>query len=162
MPFSSPSGKHCIAALLLLGWSVTLGEPQAMSSPPMEPDAVPAERPFPPRLPQVSTIAAVLQHVVARMQRDGVTAANVATRQPAMYSTPLVRVDTLGRLHTVILLQRFDTQVRAALAAQQVQIERVEMSALLVQAWVPFDRLTSVATLPFVRYLRPPRYARKR
>jgi hypothetical protein len=96
------------------------------------------------------------------MQHDGVTAGNVTARHAESYSTPLVRVDAAGRVHTVILVTTVDAQVESALSAQQVIIERVEARQGLVQAWIPFDRLDTVAALPFVRYLRPPSYASRR
>ena len=86
--------------------------------------------------PVAGKIASSLQRVVQRMHQDGVTAANVATRHAETYSTPLVHVDTLGR--------RADAQLH------------------IVHAWVPFDRLETVAALPFVRSLRPPSYASRR
>jgi hypothetical protein len=96
------------------------------------------------------------------MQQDGVTAANVTARQAERYSTPLVRVDAQGRVHTAILVTTFDAQVESALTTPQVSIEHVDAQARLVQAWIPFDRLATVAALPFVRYLRPPSYASRR
>lgn len=107
-------------------------------------------------------IAPTLQQVVARMQQDGLTAANVLARQPHTYSTPLVQVDAQGRLHTAIMVTHLDAQVEAALTVHAVVIERTAAALHLIQAWVPFDRLTTVATLPFVRSLRPPSYASRR
>lgn len=112
--------------------------------------------------PAASKIASPLQRVVQRMQQDGVTAANVTTRQAERYSTPLVRVDAKGRVHTAILVTTFDAQVESALTTPQVSLEHVDAQARLVQAWIPFDRLATVAALPFVRYLRPPSYATRR
>ena len=112
--------------------------------------------------PVASKIASSLQGVVQRMHQDGVTAANVATHHAETYSTPLVHVDTLGRVHTAILVTVFDTQVESALTTHQVIIERADAQMYIVQAWVPFDRLETVAALPFVRALRPPSYASRR
>ena len=112
--------------------------------------------------PVTGNIASSLQRVVQRMHQDGVTAANVATRHAETYSTPLVHVDTLGRVHTAILVTTFDTHVESVLIAHQVAIERADAQVHLVQAWVPFDRLETVAALPFVRSLRPPSYASRR
>ena len=96
------------------------------------------------------------------MQQDGVTADNVTARHAETYSTPLVQVDAAGRVQTAILVTTFDAQVESALTAHQVTIERANAQAHLVQAWIPFDRLTTVAALPFVRYLRAPSYASRR
>jgi len=96
------------------------------------------------------------------MQQDGMTAANVTTRHAERYSTPLVRVDARGRVHTAILVTTFDAQVEAVLTTHQVSLEQADAQARLVQAWIPFDRLATVAALSFVRYLRPPSYASRR
>ena len=112
--------------------------------------------------PAASKIASPLQRVVQRMQQDGVTAATVTARRTERYSTPLVRVDAQGRVHTAILVTTFDAQVESVLTTHQVSIEQADTQARLVQAWIPFDRLATVATFPFVRYLRSPSYARRR
>jgi len=112
--------------------------------------------------PAASKIASSLQRAVQRMQQDGVTAANVTARHAERYSTPLVHVDTLGRVHTAILVTTFDAEVESVLTTHQVSIERADAQARLVQAWIPFDRLATVAALPCVRYLRPPSYASRR
>lgn len=112
--------------------------------------------------PATSKIASSLQRVVQRMQQDGVTTANVTARQAERYSTPLVRVDAEGRVHTAILVTTFDAQVESVLTMHQVAIDRANAQARLVQAWIPFDRLATVAALPFVRHLRPPSYAHRR
>jgi hypothetical protein len=96
------------------------------------------------------------------MQQDGVTAGNVTARHAERYSTPLVQVDAAGRVQTAILVTTFDAQVESVLIAHQVAIERADAQVHLVQAWIPFDRLTTVAALPFVRYLRAPSYASRR
>ena len=112
--------------------------------------------------PVAGKIASSLQHIVQRMHRDGVTAANVATRHAETYSTPLVHVDPLGRVHTAILVTTFDTHVESVLTVHQVAIERADAQLHIVHAWVPFDRLETIAALPFVRSLRPPSYASRR
>jgi hypothetical protein len=96
------------------------------------------------------------------MQQEGLTAANAATRHPETYSTPLVRVDQAGRIHTLILVTAVSTQVEATLATHDVTVESTDARRHSVQAWIPFERLEIVAMLPFVRYLHPPHYAHRR
>lgn len=163
--FSSTSVNGLIAAsLLLVTWSVSVAETQVMHTDQTPPVSAGEEREQValPRAPQASNIASALQHIVYCMWRDGVTATNVALRQPETYTTPLVRVDPLGRLHTAILVHAFDSEAEAALAVQQVQLDKVDILSRVVQAWIPFDHLDTVAALPFVRYLRPPSYAHRR
>jgi hypothetical protein len=97
-----------------------------------------------------------------RMQEDGMTAENVAVHRAETYSTPLVRVDAQGNMHTVILVHAIDDHVLARLSEHHVRFEIVEAPRHTIQAWIPFARLVDVAALPFVQYLRPPSYAMRR
>jgi asparagine synthetase B (glutamine-hydrolysing) len=115
-----------------------------------------------PTAPASEKIAASIRSVAQRMRQDGITAANVATRQAESYTTPLVRVDHTGMLHAVILVTTVDDQVEAVLEEHQVRIEIADVSLRMIQTWIPFDRLERLAALPFVRYIQPPSYAVRR
>ena len=164
---SSTPVRWGVTALLVLVWSVS-----AAGTTMIDTDNVaqtpPTTLTHPSRThplsdsPAASKIASPLQRVVQRMQQDGVTAATVTAHRTERYSTPLVRVDAQGRVHTAILVTTFDAQVESVLTTHQVSIEQADTQARLVQAWIPFDRLATVAALPFVRYLRPPSYASRR
>lgn len=107
-------------------------------------------------------IASPIRDVLQRLRADGLTAATAAARQAETYSTPLVRIDPTGRVHTTIVVTQLDAQVTAALLAQQVVVEHTDDTTQSLQTWIPFERVETVAALPFVRYLRPPRYASRR
>jgi asparagine synthetase B (glutamine-hydrolysing) len=137
----------------------------AACSPPQQPpisttDAVSSHTK--PTTPVSEKIAWSIRSVAQRMRQDGITAANVATRQAESYTTPLVRVDHAGRLHAVILVTMVDDQVEAVLEEHQVRIEIADASLRMIQTWIPFDRLEHIAALPFVRYIQPPSYAVRR
>jgi hypothetical protein len=93
------------------------------------------------------------------MQEDGLTAENVAAHHAHTYTTPLVQVDAQGNMHAVLLVSAIDERVLSLLEEHRVRIDIIDEKLLLVQAWIPFDRLEDVAALPFVRYIRPPSYA---
>ena len=93
------------------------------------------------------------------MQADGLTAENVTAHHADTYTTPLVRVDAQGNIHAVLLVRVIDEHVLALLGEHRVRLDSMHEKLLLVQAWIPFDRLEDVAALPFVRYIRPPSYA---
>jgi hypothetical protein len=112
--------------------------------------------------PALRKIAAPLRQVRQRMQEDGLTAENVAAHHAHTYTTPLVRVDAQGNIHAVLLVSVIDEHVLALLGEYRVRIDLIYEKLLLVQAWIPFDRLEDVAALPFVRYIRPPSYATRR
>jgi hypothetical protein len=107
-------------------------------------------------------IASSLHSVVQQMRQDGVTAANVAARQAESYSTPLVRVDHTGRLQAVVLVTAVEERMVSQLEAHQAHVEIADAELRLIQAWIPFDRLEDIATLPFVHAIRPPGYAMRR
>jgi len=162
--FSSKSIHWGLTWLLGLAWhasaagaSVLDMVQRAQVPPTVVADTVP-QRPL-SGSPVAGKIASSLQRVVQQMHQDGVTAANVATRHAETYSTPLVHVDTLGRVHTAILVTTFDTQVELVLTTHQVVIERADTQVYLVQAWVPFDRLETVAALGNSQELRYQRFA---
>jgi hypothetical protein len=167
MMFSSKSVTWGVTLLLVLAGSASTAGTTvidtgsiAQAHPTTMTDTI--QTPLPSGSPAASKIASSLQRVVQRMQQDGVTAANVTARHAERYTTPLVHVDSEGRVHTAILVTTFDAQVELVLTAHQVSIDRADAQARLVQAWIPFDRLETVAALPFVRYLRPPSYASRR
>ena len=107
-------------------------------------------------------ISSSLRHTLERLRQDGITTENVARRQVETYTTPLVRIDRHGRIQVDIRVSAVDDQVQLWLRAYQVDIDFADAELRLVQAWVPFDRLEEVATLAFVRYIRPPSYAVRR
>lgn len=161
---SKPANGLIMALCLTVAWGATVVETQVKRPPPTTSDTTAGVmvHALPAGTPQARNIASALQQLASRMRRDGLTATNVRLRHPETYSTPLVRVDTFGRLHTVMLVTTFDAQAEAALASEHVQIETVDRAARVIQVWIPFDRLENVAMLPFVRYLRTPSYARRR
>lgn len=112
--------------------------------------------------PEAAKIASSLRHVIQRLYADGITASNAATRQAASYSNALVRVDSDARLQVVLQVTALDASVTAQLVQHQMQIEHVDTGRHLIQGWVFFERLAPLATLPFVRYIRPPSYAVRR
>ncbi|PON10095.1 hypothetical protein C2W62_51925, partial [Candidatus Entotheonella serta] len=66
---------------------------------------------------------------------------------PRRDGSRFVRPSQLGRL-----------QIRAS----QVQDIKTHAGQTTIQGWVPFDRVVTVAALPFVHHIRPPRYATRR
>jgi len=112
--------------------------------------------------PVSEKIAASLRHVIQRLHADGVTASNAMSRDAASYSNALVRVDTAARLQVVLQVTAVDVSVTAQLTQHQMQIEHVDTDRQLIQGWIFFERLATLATLPFVQYIRPPSYAVRR
>ena len=128
------------------------------------PDTTPPSIVVPDQTDEQTTtkIASLIRDVVQRMHNDGVTAANVATRSTTAYSNPFVQVDAEGRIHADITVTRVTPEAMADLRALQVQQIRSHASQMIIQGWVPFDRVAMVAALPFVQYIRSPHYAMRR
>lgn len=143
-------GSRMVIVLLLLALHVAGCSP---ASPAMSADSA---------APASTKIASSLRDVIQRLHTGGVTASNAMARHPASYSTMLVRVDTAGRLQVVLRVTAVDTVVTTQLVHQQMQIERVDTARHLIQGWIFFERLATIATLPFVRYISPPSYAARR
>ena len=145
-------------------WLLTSCQVPATSDRASAPDAKPPPMVVAAKTDEQATgkIASLIREVVQRMHDDGVTPANVATHSTTAYSNPFVRVDTEGRIHTDIVVTQLTPEVMADLHALQVQPTQTHASQMIIQGWVPFDRIAAVAALPFVQYIRPPRYAMRR
>ncbi len=61
-----------------------------------------------------------------------------------------------------ITVTRVTPEVMADLRASQVQHLQTHAGQTIIQGWVPFDRVVTIAALPFVHHIRPPRYAMRR
>jgi hypothetical protein len=107
-------------------------------------------------------IASSLYTVVQRMRHDGLTAANAAVRNAEAYSTPGVRVDHTGSIETSISVTTVDQEVESRLEHYQARIQVADATLRIIQAWIPFEHLETIAALPFVLYIRPPSYAIRR
>ena len=160
----SCSGKpvNFLAVLTLAvtcGCTTAVSNGQSPTTPSHESITTPKGSSPRPDNPQTAKIASPIRQVWRRMQDDGLTAANVATSHPESYSTPLVRVDPLGRLQIMLLVTHLDTTVETTLITQKFYIEHIDHATQSLQGWLPFTHLEAVTTLSFVRYMRPPRYA---
>ena len=71
------------------------------------------------------------------MRDDGVTADNVAVRSPRSYTNPVVRVDTLGRIQTDIMVTEINEETLSALRASRVHVARTYITEATVQGWGP-------------------------
>ena len=97
-------------------------------------------------------IASTLAQTLARLKAAGYPKGTAATA----LSTPMVRVDSQGRLAVVITLQG------PMQAAQSVALLRLGVAPVThfqdttsLQAWLPAGQAEAVAGLPFVRWLAP-------
>src|SRR5262245_16867222 len=121
-----------------------------------------------PASQKLATILADLAGAVAQ-DREGDTAPPtaaplaiaglpVAVRDAA--DTRQLRLDARNRVQVYILVREVTDDVRRRLEAAGASIEIASVADRRVQARVPASRLTRVAALPFVDFIRLPSYAR--
>ena len=128
---------------------------------------VTAQAPLPASV-KLSTILADLAGAVPQ-DRDG----DPVAPMPAPLSVPglpaavrdavntrQLRLDTQQRVQVYILVREVTDDVRRRLEAAGAAIEIASVEDRRVQARVPASRLTRVAALPFVDFIRLPIYAR--
>jgi uncharacterized protein (TIGR03437 family) len=96
---------------------------------------------------------------VERLRVQTVAKANANDINPARLSTPVLRVDRRDRLHLYLQLADVSSANLAALnPTGDTEIELVSGELKLVQAWVPYDSVETIAALDFVLSVRPPDY----
>lgn len=85
----------------------------------------------------------------ALMQQDG-----------ANRTTPLLRLkgERLDAIESYVWLESWDDEVREAVAAAGAEITGEDESRYLLQAWIPLNKVDSVAGVKGVRHLRRPSY----
>ena len=111
--------------------------------------------------PYTRKVSSSIREIVERMTRDGVgpeSSDDEAMDLSQQYSTSIVKVDHEGRIHCYITLDTFERENMDSLRMLSVTIEREEPALLLVQAWVPFDRIRPLSECTFVSRVRPPDY----
>lgn len=94
-----------------------------------------------------------------RLNSAGVTRDSMGSYDLEQFSNPLVRVDQHGRVQVYIYVDRLDDAALRELQAAGVTVELTHSQPPLVQGWVPFYLLESIAQLPNVTRIRPPDYA---
>jgi len=68
------------------------------------------------------------------------------------------RVDKAGRLEVMIRMTEITADMLKELEDHGSAIEMYDQAQNLVQAWIPFDKITEVADLNFVKFLDLPDY----
>ncbi len=69
-----------------------------------------------------------------------------------------IRTDGEGRIHAYIYLEEASESELQQLRALGIKIEITQQPLHVVQAWVPYSRLSALAALGFVKHVRQPDY----
>ncbi len=105
-------------------------------------------------------IAAPIAEVVGKLR--AAAAADGKVRSAQLYSTPFVKVDPRGRIHVYLHLANLGDEERRDLAEAGVHVEVAIERLRIVQTWLPFDQIETVAHMPLVVRITPPSYATPR
>jgi subtilisin family serine protease len=106
-----------------------------------------------------TNISAIIRKTVEQIKAKSISKGNLRAFAASTRSNRLVRVDEDGKIQVYLYVQAFGSAERAQLKAYGVNIEVVNEDYGIVQAWVPFDKVGSVAQLSFVKRIEPPSYA---
>lgn len=161
---ASSRGKHTQLGVRILPWLLVLflatacRAPAATERPALQSPG-PDVREAKSGVAAAAKVASAIWHVVHRMQNEHVS---TTARDTTAYSTPVVRVDASGRIQVDIVMAHVDDQTMSALHGLHVHIDSADARQHVIHGWIPFDRVQAVSSLPFVRYIRPPRYALRR
>ncbi len=86
-------------------------------------------------------VSPLLGSVLSKIEARGITMKNAREQGVSALSTPLVKVDEDGYLHTYIHVASLGQAGKAALARYGARIEIANEELGIVQAWDPFDRI---------------------
>jgi hypothetical protein len=106
------------------------------------------------RLSVLNTIAAIRATGPDRFNTLRTTQARVSPT-----TNPLIAVDDLDRIQLYIQLSEVTPAALEALESGGAQTELMNDNLKIVQAWVPYDEVETIAALDFVARIRPPDYA---
>ncbi|MFH1262971.1 MAG: S8 family serine peptidase [Pseudomonadota bacterium] len=103
-------------------------------------------------------VSGAFNAIRTQLRAHGVTRANPRPRLAEQLSTRRVHVSPAGELQTYIQVSRWSREDQAALRARHVRVDLSNLNLGIVQAWIPNEEIDRVASLSFVRNIRPPKY----
>lgn len=77
-------------------------------------------------------------------------------------STSGVRIDKRGRIQTIIAVTCTCDDTQNRLKKEGARIEHVLEKEMMIQAWIPWDKLDAISGFDFVKSIKAPDYARTR
>ena len=111
------------------------------------------------RAPRSAKINPLLANALDRIHGAGVTRSTMGGYDLEQFSTPQVRVDRQGLVHVYIYVHQLDDAAVKELQSAGVTVEITSPQHRIVQGWIPFDQVESLAALANVKRIRPPDYA---
>jgi len=106
-----------------------------------------------------SKVNEIICSTVHKIENSGVTPYNIEEYNLEEFSSSSLKVDPKGKIHTQIETIKLSlSSHRKALKNLQefdVRIEMASPSLRLIQAWIPFHKIITVASLKFVKQIQP-------
>ncbi|MCH9010600.1 MAG: S8 family serine peptidase, partial [Chloroflexi bacterium] len=162
---NSTSFKLAILALLVLTVGVfDLGNaPTTLADDPPPFVSLPGQAATPTRAQQTpkktSKISSVIRGVLQELQATGITQSDDQSEGLLSFSRErVIRVSATGDIQTYIILEESGEDEIESLEKLGARIEIVNRDHNIVQAWIPFDKVESIAELGIVRKIRTPDY----
>ena len=103
-----------------------------------------------------------LRVMAQELGRRGITDSNARASRASSLSGGFARVDDSAALQAYLHLDSVETEKLAALQSRGVRIEISNAKLGIVQGWIPYQRMDSVAELPFVRRITVPSFGTAR
>lgn len=100
-----------------------------------------------------------LSELLEQIRSRKLTRQSMTSTEAASLSSQLVRVNSLGQIQVYIDVAEVNEEVITRLKEKEATVELSDPSLRVVQAWIPFDRISDVAAMKSVRRIRPPDYA---
>ena len=114
--------------------------------------------------PQQRKIGRRVRRKIKKLRDVGITQSNAPAREVSrQFSSPVIRVDDRARIQSYIRLNGLEPEKLGVLRAiPDLVIEAMNHDLNVVQAWLPYRQIESIAALGFVEKITPPSYGRTR
>ena len=137
--------------------------PSPTRTPTAEP--LPTETATPTSVPRLepkvdSKISQLVRQILDDLRTRGVTRENARTQDVSSLSVEgALKINEHGEIQLRIFVTQAGREQLRELKDHEVRVELVNIDLNVIQAWVPFDKVESLAELEYVKSIRPPDYA---
>jgi hypothetical protein len=107
-------------------------------------------------------IGSKLLEVIHQLKADSETPNSPQGKNLEAYSTPFVKVSSTGDIRVYVHLRTFNDVSLETLKAHNLQIEISNAELRIVQGWIPYYSVESLAQLPVVEKIQAPSYDYRR
>jgi hypothetical protein len=105
-----------------------------------------------------SKVRSNLRAMMNKMEARSLARNAVGKYDATTLSNPLVKVNDEGSIQTYIHVDTYGDEEKDLLEKHEAFIEITNEKLGIIQAWIPSNRISEVAELPFIRQITPPSY----